>query len=261
MFLCLRLNKTFRRRELFQLWSRESLCVKLCDLFRHFAVRFHENSTSPPTANKNYHDASTNCLMLFFDLWKNEISTCLRLCCTALKALSPQTLMCLCSLSETVSFWIWANPAATKWKWHGGEGNHTHVPALHPVLHDMSMRAPVEGSPPPVCGAFTREWAAVLFVCEYADRALEDRLLPRRLPLRLWLARLSRTETSAGICVAARRPYWWAAPSLNKHASCRSTPPAGESRARRSNPQGIVGRSCDRTVKQTSLFLRHQQEI
>ena len=69
-----------------------------------------------------------------------------------------------------------------------------------------------------------------VFVCSMQIER-QDRLLPCCSLQGLWLARLSRTETSASICVAAPRPYWWAATSCNRHALCRSTPPVGESRA------------------------------
>lgn len=54
--------------------------------------------------------------------------------------------------------------------------------------------------------------------------------LPRQTaPLqRLWLAPLSRTETSPSICIAAPWPYWWAATSHDKYAMCQRTPPVGE---------------------------------
>lgn len=69
-----------------------------------------------------------------------------------------------------------------------------------------------------------------LCVCGYAEWL--DRLFPCCSVQRLWLASLSRTETSASICVAASRPYWWAATSYDKSAVCHSTPPVGELRAR-----------------------------
>ena len=70
-----------------------------------------------------------------------------------------------------------------------------------------------------------------VIVCEYADRAFEDRLLPCCSPLRLWLAALSRTETSANICISALWPYWWAATSFDEYALCLRTFPVGESQA------------------------------
>lgn len=154
-------------------------------------------------------------------------------------------------------FWIWGNTAATKWKWGSREGNNTHVPTLHPVLHDMFMCVPVEGCLPTVCMTVYLYVCAVVckrvsvFVCGYADRVLEDRLLPCCSPLRLWLASLSRTETSASICVAAPRPYWWAATSCDKSASCHCTPPIGESWTRQE--------ACkeDQSMKQISLSPRY----
>ena len=114
-----------------------------------------------------------------------------------------------------------------------------HVSDSHPVLHAtcyMFMCTSVEGGL--MFAVHLHHCAGVykhlesLSVYEYADRVLEARLLPCCSPQRLWLASLSRTETSASICVAALRPYWWATMSCNKHGLCRSTPPAGESRAR-----------------------------
>lgn len=116
------------------------------------------------------------------------------------------------------------------------QGNNMYyAPALHPVLDDMFIRAPVEGLSAS-CLQGTRRTVQEcirLCLCESMQIKLwKTDCSPAVSPQRLWLASLSRTETSASICVAAPRPYWWDATRRNKHALCRSTPPVGESCAR-----------------------------
>lgn len=184
------------------------------------------------------------------NLWKYKINTRLNYS-TSTQAVSPQTLMYWYSLTKTVSFRFGQTQQQLNRSGAVGEET-THILALHLVFHDMFMRAPVEG-----VSASRLMWTRMTVqdcicasVCvQYADRASEDRLLPCCSLQGLWLARLSRTETSASICVAAPRPYWWAATSCNKHALCRSTPPVGESRA----GQEASEESRALPVKQTAL--------
>ena len=124
------------------------------------------------------------------------------------------------SLTKTV---IWANTAAAKQK----RCSRKQLILLHNILYLMTCLCVR------LSDVNTHDCAGLyvcVFVCSMQIER-QDRLLPCCSLQGLWLARLSRTETSASICVAALRPYWWAATSCNRHALCRSTPPVGASRA------------------------------
>lgn len=159
-------------------------------------------------------------------------------------------------------FRIWENTAAAKWERHSREGDNTHVPISHPVLHDMFTPAPVEGCLPHVCCwlAWLCSGVNCVFVCECSDKSFRRQTAPPRCsPQRLWLAILSRTETSASICVAAPRPYWWATTSYDKRG-CVAARLLEENHGQDKKPARDSGATTLRPDKQTALLLRHHNK-
>lgn len=152
--------------------------------------------------------------------------------------------------TNSAPFWIWANTVAAQWKWRSREGI-THVSCITScTLWHVYVRA---------CGGESAScllcMTVSVLVCQNADRVLKNRLRSCCSPQRPWLASLSRTETSASICVSAPWPYCWAAMSFDKCALCRSAPPVEVSRAREKTCKGFWAPPETRLWK--SLLLRH----
>lgn len=176
------------------------------------------------------HDKQGNYLMFPWNFWAYSTQAC-NSAKEATEPMRPHTLMYLYSPSKPVSL---GSGQTQQQQNESDTAGRAMFPALHPTLHDMFTRTPVE--------------RARLFVWEYADRAWGGSLLPRCSPQRMWLAALSRTETPASICAAALRPYWWAAVGDDKFAVCHSAPPAGEPWARAKRKQGRISdqnSTCD----------------